>query len=66
MKALRDQRSHQAFYQDEHLFVDLRHELAILGLLDPYPDSDGVPPIGAIGLVHCSSDSLGADLELCA
>ena len=30
MKALRDKRSHQAFYQDEHLFVGLRHQLAIL------------------------------------
>jgi hypothetical protein len=31
MKALRDHRSHQPFYQDEHLFAGLRHQLAITG-----------------------------------
>lgn len=30
MEVLREKRSHKPFYRDEHLFVDLRHKLAIL------------------------------------
>lgn len=30
MKTLRNQSRHQAFYRDEHLYVDLRHELVTL------------------------------------
>ena len=30
MKTLRDQGNPQAFYRDDHLFVDLRHQVLIL------------------------------------
>ena len=30
MEVLREKSSHKPFYRDEHLFVDLRHKLAIL------------------------------------
>jgi DNA-binding response OmpR family regulator len=31
MEALRDQSSHPPFYRDEHLFVDLRDQVVMLG-----------------------------------
>jgi hypothetical protein len=48
MSTLPDRNRNQP-YHDEHLYVDLRHELVRLDRADTYPDSQGILPIGTDG-----------------